>query len=106
MGGGGGVGAIRGEFMRVWVLGCVSAPGVLGVSGCFGDEFSEVWPEVMGSLALNVPRASSGGGEVSSPNFWGGRVLLGPRWVKARIWLVVEGLSKGENEIILSMGSF
>ena len=29
--------AIRGVLRGVWVLACVSAPVVLGVSGCFGD---------------------------------------------------------------------
>ena len=48
----------------------------------------------------------SGGGEVYSPILGGGRVILGKKWGKVRIWLVVEGLSTGENVIILSMGYF
>ena len=52
---------------RVWVLVCVSAPVLLGVSGCFEDTFSEVLRKVMVSLALHVPRGGLGGGEVYSP---------------------------------------
>ena len=59
--------AIRGVLRGVWVLACVSAPVVLGVSGYFEVEFSEVLPGVMVSLALHVPRGGSGGGEVYSP---------------------------------------
>ena len=44
---------------RIWVLVFVSAPVLLGVSGCFEDTFSEVLRKVMVSLALHVPRGDS-----------------------------------------------
>ena len=47
--------AIRGVLRRVWVLACVSAPVMLGVSGYFEDNFSKVLPKVMVSLAPHVP---------------------------------------------------
>ena len=75
---GGGVlfGAFRGVLRRVWVLACVSAPVLLGVSGYFEDKYSEVLPKVMVSLALHVLRGGSGGGEVYSPILVGGGVIL------------------------------
>ena len=88
------------------MLACVSAPVVFGVSGCFGDELSEVWHELMVSLDIRVPRGGSGGGEVYSPIMGGGRGYTFYKVGKGQYLVSCGRLLHGRNVIMLSMVYF